>query len=243
MIEACLKGWLLVGLLLFLTPSLPLRLRFLSILAALSCGCRRGRWSLRSFLELAIYLCHFLFIVTSHECLDLLFGLGFAQRRLQITVHLVLFLVELRYGFGALPSIFRVIGLVRGRSCPPTTTFVLSFFIVVEGHHLKINRLFSALFSRRRRHDPIDVVSEVMHCKCIVSAILILPSEGILFLFLLPEYLEHSAVVDEVEAIVNSLERDALPMDRHLVDERFCLLLHLSFELAINHDFFLTAHF
>ena len=76
-----------------------------------------------------------------------------------------------------------------------------------------------------------------------MSTVLVFPCEGILFLLLLPEHLEHRAVIDEVEAIIDGLERDAFPMDRHLVDERFCLLLHFSFELAINHDFFLTAHF
>ena len=76
-----------------------------------------------------------------------------------------------------------------------------------------------------------------------MSAALVLPSEGISLLFLLPEHLEHDAVEDDVEAVIHGLERDTFSMDCRLVDERFCLLFHFSFELAIDHDFFLAAHF
>ena len=75
-----------------------------------------------------------------------------------------------------------------------------------------------------------------------MSAVFVFPCEGILFLLLLPEDLEHSSVIDEVEAVVHGLQRDAFSMNGHLVNERFCLLFHLSLKLAINHDFFLTAH-
>ena len=58
-----------------------------------------------------------------------------------------------------------------------------------------------------------------MHGERIMAFGLVLPGEGILALFLLPEYLEHGALIDEIKAIIDRLKGQALAMDLHLVHE------------------------
>ena len=53
--------------------------------------------------------------------------------------------------------------------------------------------------------------------------VFVLPGERVLALGLLPQNLKHRAVVDDIEAIIDGLNRHALAMDSHLVHEIFTL--------------------
>ena len=59
-----------------------------------------------------------------------------------------------------------------------------------------------------------------MYCKSVMLLGLVVPSKGILALFLFPQYLEHGAVVHDVKSFIDSLDRDTLSIDCHLVHER-----------------------
>lgn len=72
--------------------------------------------------------------------------------------------------------------------------------------------------------------------------VFVIPCKRILALRLLPKHLEHISIVNKIKALINSLERDAFATDAHLVCKSVSFLLHLCFELAIDHDLLLGAH-
>lgn len=72
--------------------------------------------------------------------------------------------------------------------------------------------------------------------------VFVIPRKRVLALRLLPKHLEHIAIVNKIKALVDSLERNTFATNAHLVCKSVRFLLHLCFELAIDHDLLLGAH-
>ena len=72
--------------------------------------------------------------------------------------------------------------------------------------------------------------------------VFVIPCKSVLALCLFPKHLEHIAIVNKIKALIDSLERDTFATNAHLVCKSVRFLLHLCFELAIDHDLLLGAH-
>ena len=68
-------------------------------------------------------------------------------------------------------------------------------------------------------HYAAHTFAKLVHFKWIVSPILILPSEVVFALVLLPELLEELVVVDKIVAGADLLQNNALPTHSHCVAE------------------------
>ena len=195
---------------------------------------------------------------TYHEWLNALFCFVFSEGRSHFFAELGCFHFHEIYGlFSRLTSCNSVTGLSNG--------ILELFFFIAED--LKLDCLLGTLFASGGCNHVADSIAERMHRERVMLLILVLPCERVLAFGLLPQHLEHRAIIHYVKAIVACLDRHTFPVDVHLVHEVFTLptsrqkhrtgsaccrlrcdvmsylLLHLSFELAINHDFFLGAHF
>lgn len=70
-------------------------------------------------------------------------------------------------------------------------------------HYFQVHCGCGAPLTRCRCCDLINLVAKLMNGERVVTRVLVLPGERIFAFLLLPENLEHSAVVHDVEAIVN----------------------------------------
>ena len=149
-------------------------------------------------------------MLTYHELLNQLFGLSLAEARPEFAIHLLFFAFKLANGRLSLLS-WRNVGF-------PLLLRALRSLLTV--HHIHMHGLLRSSLAGCWRYDAIDVLAEVTHRESVVLLVLILPRERVLPFRLLPEDLEHGALVDEVKAVAHGLNRQALASQCHLVDER-----------------------
>ena len=210
--EAMIKAWIKIKRLLFFLFLFPgsfvgtLLLRSRSFLA----------WSLGwwwwAFRILPIDLFHSFLVPSIHKRFYLLVSLSLSNRCFEVIVSGLSFpfkLLECTFSLG-----IRFTSLAR-------TARVMATFprLSLPIHYFQVHCGCGAPLTRCRCCDLINLVAKLMNGERVVTRVLVLPGERIFAFLLLPENLEHSAVVHDVEAIVNWLNSNALAVHLHLVDE------------------------